>query len=315
MNIKSFFKLVEIQTKVASVIPFSLGTIYTIYRYNNFEFINFLLMLISLISFDMSTTAINNYIDYKKAIKKEGFGYEEHNAIVNYNMKEKTVIFTIFVLLFIAIIAGLNLYLNTNYIVLIIGIISFSVGVLYSFGPIPISRMPLGEIFSGAFMGFVIPFLSIYIHRFNKGLIDMNINLPQISIELNIVEIIVLFLISLPTFIAISNLMLSNNICDIEDDIENKRYTLPIYIGKSNSLKLYKYLYYIIYIDIILAIILKILPITSILVLFTFIPIKKNINIFSKKQSKKETFALAVKNFIIINITYILIILLAILFQ
>ena len=245
MNIKSFFKLVEIQTKVASVIPFSLGTIYTIYRYNNFEFINFLLMLISLISFDMSTTAINNYIDYKKAIKKEGFGYEEHNAIVNYNMKEKTVIFTIFVLLFIAIIAGLNLYLNTNYIVLIIGIISFSVGVLYSFGPIPISRMPLGEIFSGAFMGFVIPFLSIYIHRFNKGLIDMNINLPQISIELNIVEIIVLFLISLPTFIAISNLMLSNNICDIEDDIENKRYTLPIYIGKSNSLKLYKYLYYI----------------------------------------------------------------------
>ncbi|MGO1370741.1 MAG: 1,4-dihydroxy-2-naphthoate polyprenyltransferase [Senegalia sp. (in: firmicutes)] len=315
MNIKSFFKLVEIQTKVASVIPFSLGTIYTIYRYNNFEFINFLLMLISLISFDMSTTAINNYIDYKKAIKKEGFGYEEHNAIVNYNMKEKTVIFTIFVLLFIAIIAGLNLYLNTNYIVLIIGIISFSVGVLYSFGPIPISRMPLGEIFSGAFMGFVIPFLSIYIHRFNKGLIDMNINLPQISIELNIVEIIVLFLISLPTFIAISNLMLSNNICDIEDDIENKRYTLPIYIGKSNSLKLYKYLYYIIYIDIILAIILKILPITSILVLFTFIPIKKNINIFSKKQSKKETFALAVKNFIIINITYILTILLAILFQ
>jgi 1,4-dihydroxy-2-naphthoate octaprenyltransferase len=63
-------KLVEIQTKVASMVPFALGTVWTLYRYGEFNFLNFLLMLVSLLCFDMATTAINNYMDYKKS--KEG---------------------------------------------------------------------------------------------------------------------------------------------------------------------------------------------------------------------------------------------------
>jgi len=306
MGIKSFLKLVEIQTKVASIIPFILGTVYTLYRYDNFNVKNFLFMYISLIAFDMATTAINNYIDYKKAIKKHGFGYEVHNAITNFNLKESTVVFTIFILVLVAVIMGVILFINTNYILLILGIISFGVGILYSFGPVPISRMPLGEIFSGFFMGFVIPFVSIYIHRYNKGLMGMNINLSQVIVKFDILEIVIIFLISLPAVVGISNIMLANNICDIEDDIENKRYTLPIYIGKEKSLKLFKYLYYIAYINIILSIIFKILPITTILVLFTLIPIKKNIDVFFKEQTKKNTFIFAVKNFVIINSIYIL---------
>ncbi|NBI06409.1 1,4-dihydroxy-2-naphthoate polyprenyltransferase [Senegalia massiliensis] len=306
MGVKSFLKLVEIQTKVASIIPFILGTVYTLYRYDDFNVKNFLFMYISLIAFDMATTAINNYIDYKKAIKKHGFGYEVHNAIANFNLKEGTVVFTIFILVLVAVAMGLILFINTNYILLILGIISFGVGILYSFGPVPISRMPLGEIFSGFFMGFIIPFVSIYIHRYNKGLIDMNINLSQLIVKFDFLEVIIIFLISLPAIVGISNIMLANNICDIEDDIENKRYTLPIYIGKEKSLKLFKYLYYIAYINIILSIIFKILPITTILVLFTLIPIKKNIDVFFKEQTKKNTFIFAVKNFVIINSIYIL---------
>lgn len=315
MNVNSFLKLVEIQTKVASIIPFILGTIYTIYRYNNFSSKNFLLMLISLITFDMATTAINNYIDYRKAIKKEGFGYETHNAIVSCNLKESTVIVTIIILLFIAMTLGIILFLNTDYILLFLGILSFGIGVLYSFGPIPISRMPLGEIFSGLFMGFIIPFISIYIHRYNKGLINMDIKLPFVTISFDILEVIIIFLISLPAVVGIANIMLANNISDIEDDIENKRYTLPIYIGRKNSLKLFKYLYYIAYINIILSVLLGILPIISLIVLVTFIPVKKNINKFFLKQTKKDTFILAVKNFVLINIIYIISILLGLLLK
>ena len=40
MDIKSFLKLVEIQTKVASVIPYLLGTFYVLYRYENFNLKN-----------------------------------------------------------------------------------------------------------------------------------------------------------------------------------------------------------------------------------------------------------------------------------
>ena len=81
MRIKSFFKLVEIQTKLASVIPFLLGSVYALYRFNEFNIINFILMLISLINVDMMTTAINNYIDYKKANKTYGYNYEKHNEL------------------------------------------------------------------------------------------------------------------------------------------------------------------------------------------------------------------------------------------
>ena len=99
MKIRSFLKLVEIQTKVASMIPFILGTVYSLYRFNKFNALNFLLMFISLLTIDMTTTAVNNYMDYKKAIKTQGYGYEKHNAIVRDNLKETHVIVVIFTLL------------------------------------------------------------------------------------------------------------------------------------------------------------------------------------------------------------------------
>ena len=164
MDIKSFLKLVEIQTKVASVIPYLLGTFYVLYRYENFNLKNAIIMFLSMIIFDMTTTVINNYIDYAKAIKKEGYGYETHNAIVSHNLNPKVVRTLICTMLVVAVTLGLILVKNTNIIVLLIGAISFVIGITYSFGPIPISRTPFGEIFSGLAMGFIITFLSIYIH-------------------------------------------------------------------------------------------------------------------------------------------------------
>jgi len=254
----------------------------------------------------MCTTAINNYIDYKTANKKEGYGYESHNAIVRDNLKESTVLLTIFILLTIAIVFGILLYLNTNIDVLIIGIISFMIGILYTFGPVPISRTPFGEIFSGGFMGIIIPFLAVYIHNFDQNMITLNTQSGILSLSFDYLKILKIILISLPAAVGIANIMLANNICDIEDDIENKRYTLPIYIGKKKSLVIFKVLYYIGYIAIIFALIYKILPLTSILVLLTFIIVQKNIMIFAKTQSKKDTFVLSVKNFVILNFTLVL---------
>ncbi|MBC8832035.1 1,4-dihydroxy-2-naphthoate polyprenyltransferase, partial [Escherichia coli] len=36
MSIPSFLKLVEIQTKIASVFPFMLGTLFVVYQYDMF---------------------------------------------------------------------------------------------------------------------------------------------------------------------------------------------------------------------------------------------------------------------------------------
>ncbi len=307
MSIKSFLKLVEIQTKVASMVPFLIGTIYALYRFNTFKIQNFFILFISVLAFDMVTTAINNYYDYKRANKKEGYNYEEHNAIVNYNLKENTVIFIIFMLLAIAILFGIILFINTDIVILILGIISFAIGILYSFGPIPISRTPLGEIFSGFFMGFIIIFVSTYVHVYDLGIISFIYREDILSINLNLVEILYIFLISIPTIVGIANIMLANNICDIEDDIENNRYTLPVYLGKRKALTIFKILYFIVYVNLILLIVLNILPIYAIVLLLTLIPVKKNIDIFYKKHTKKDTFSLSVMNFLMISVSYLFI--------
>jgi len=314
MFIRSFFKLVEIQTKVASLIPFLLGTVYTLYHFNNFDFKNFILMLISLLAIDMATTAINNFIDYKRANKTSGYNYESHNAIVKDKLKESRVKAIILSLLVIAVLFGIILVLNTNLIVLILGGISFGVGILYSFGPLPISRTPLGEVFSGVFMGFVITFISIYIHLFDQNLVSLFYEGGLLSIKVNLMELIYLWLISIPLVCGIANIMLANNICDINDDLENNRYTLAIYLGKDKALGLFKILYYLVYLDLVILLVLRVIPITSLLTFLTLFPVKRNIDRFVEKQSKKETFILAVKNFVLINSVQVLALGLAVIF-
>lgn len=312
MSIKSFLKLVELQTKVASVIPFLLGSFYVLYRFDTFNGKNFLLMLLSLLCIDMATTAINNYLDYKRAVKRHGFGYEQYNAIARYKLKDSTVLTVIAVLLLLATVFGLILFLNTDYVVLLTGAVSFAVGVLYSFGPIPISRTPFGEVFSGGFMGFVIPFLAIYIHIFNGELLSLEVKHGVLDIQMNIPEILLIFLISLPAVAGIANIMLANNICDMQDDFENRRYTLPLYIGREKALRIYQILYYTGYVAMLILLALKVLPLVCAISFITVIPVQKNIKRFFEKQSKAETFVLAVKNFVLMNSVFALTIALAV---
>ena len=314
MGIISFLKLVEIQTKVASVIPYIVGTAFALYKFDNFNTKNAILLFLSMIIFDMTVTAINNYVDYIKAIKKEGFGYEEHNAITKYGLKPKTVLGIIIVMLIVSSLLGILLFLNTNIIILLVGLVCFTIGIFYSFGPIPISRTPFGEIFSGVTMGFFITFLAIYIHIFDKGILNISIIDGNFELMINLKVIISIFVISIPLIVGISNIMLANNICDMEDDFINRRFTLPIYIEKENALTIFKCLYYIGFVGISIAVILKVLPIVSLLTLLVLIQINKNIKSFYILQSKKDTFILAVKNFILLNVTYVFTIVLGILF-
>lgn len=307
MSIGSFLKLVEIQTKVASMIPFLLGTMFTLYRYDSFKLENFIIMFVSLISFDMATTAINNYYDYKKATRTKDDSYRKANIIGKDNLKESTVVGIIITLVLIAVVFGAILTVKTDVVVLLIGAVSFATGVLYTFGPIPLSRMPLGEMFSGFFMGFVILFLSIYIHIFDSNIVVIGFQNGIFNMSVNVLEVIYIFLISIPAVGGIANIMLANNTCDLEEDIINKRYTLPYYIGKNSALGLFKALYYIGYLAIIAMVILKIAPLAVLLVLLTIIPVNKHINMFYKKQVKSETFVLGVKNFLIMNGSLLLI--------
>ncbi|MDH6428814.1 1,4-dihydroxy-2-naphthoate polyprenyltransferase [Paenibacillus sp. FSL R5-0887] len=306
MNIKSFLRFVELPTKVASIIPFLMGTLYALYRFEDFYVLRFGLMFVSLLSFDMATTAINNYYDFKKASKTHGYGYETHNPIVHFKLKERTVVATIVILLALAAGGGIALVTQTGLLVFLLGGLSFLIGILYSFGPIPISRMPLGELFSGLFMGFVIIFISAYIHT-DEHVVSLLLQNGWVSLNINIVEVLYLFWFSVPAILGIAGIMLANNICDIDEDVENRRYTLPVYIGRRKALVLFKYLYYVSYLDLVVLLILGINPILVLLILLTLIPLRRNIALFTEKQEKASTFILAVKNFVLMNLARIVV--------
>lgn len=306
MIIKSFLGVVEIRTKVASIIPFLLGTLYEIYHFHDFNIGNFIIFFCALICVDMVTTALNNYYDFKRANKREGYNYEKHNAIVRDNLKESTVLAMILFLFTAAVSLGILLAFRTNIIVLLLGALSMAIGICYSFGPVPISRTPFGEMFSGFFMGFVILFLSIYIHIYNSQLAVLKISSGSIDFHVILNEMLYILLLSVPCMCGIANIMLANNICDVPDDLENRRFTLPVFIGINNSLHLFRWLYYFSFIAIIALVILRIIPALCIIAVFTFILVYKNIGVFYLKQTKKETFPLSVKNFLMIAVTLII---------
>lgn len=312
MTVEAFLKLAEIRTKIASMVPFIAGLLFAIYRFNAFDLLNSLLFFLCLISLDMFTTVLNNYMDYKKALLKEGYGYEEHNAITAYGLTLKAVEKTMVILFAFAMVFGFILFLRTSVTILLLGMIGFFIAASYSFGPAPINRSPYGEIFSGLLMGGLIFFVSCII-QMDAGVIIFWNHLEN-TVLIRYREVISVFAASIPFIIAISNIMLSNNICDVKDDIENKRYTLVTFIGRKNASLLFSSLYIIIYVAFLCLVIFKVYPWYTLLLVVLAAPlIFKNVQSFVNAPSKAHTFKGSVNNLLLIGFCVIISLLIGIL--
>ncbi len=299
MSFSTFLKFVEIRTKIASLFPFIVGCLFVIYRYDIFQPLNTVIFFAAMLIFDLTTTAINNYMDYRKA-SSEAYR-QEKNIIGQEAIQERVVITTIIGLLVIATALGIWLVVRTDLLVLLIGMVCFGIGIFYTFGPIPLSRMPLGEVFSGLTMGFGIIFLTVYVNAFDQGIVQLIWEGRLVSVEADLILLIEIGLISLPCIFTIANLMLANNICDLEEDIANHRYTLPFYIGKKYAIWLFDGLYLASFLAILTAVIFHILPTVMLLTFIVALPVYREVRKFNKKQVKSETFHVAVKNLVLVN--------------
>ncbi|MBU4438804.1 MAG: 1,4-dihydroxy-2-naphthoate polyprenyltransferase [Firmicutes bacterium] len=285
--IQRFLNYVEIRTKIASLLPFLLGLTYVLYAYQQINILNTLLFFASMLSFDMATTALNNYIDVKT-----------NDKILEFSQKTAKQI--LIFLLILAILLGLALVFYAGVVVLVLGVLCFGVGIFYTFGPVPISRMPLGEIFSGLFMGLLIPFLVVFINAPEQSLIYFTFTNWLLHVSFNILDLLKLGVVTIPAIAGIANIMLANNICDMEDDVKVNRFTLPYYTGVKNALNMFAALYYLGYAAIIVMVLFGLVPIYGLIVIAGLIPVQKNISKFRKQQSKIKTFSLSVQNLVIL---------------
>ena len=281
MNREIFFELVELKAKTASVLPFLLGICFSWYQYGRLHVGYVLIFFIAMFIFNMAVDILDNYNDYHHATEVHDYK-EKTNIIGRENLSFPLIRKMIFWMILVSALMGIGLSFIVGWPLLIMGLYCYLIGIFYSSGPKPLSSLPLGEVFSGFTMGFMITLICVYINTFEV-------------FNWSVANLWGIFLVALPNTCYIANLMLANNICDLEEDENNKRYTLVHYLGKASSLKLFVGLNTIAMLAILLAVGLGLTPPTMLLMLLTLPFVRKQTQALLKEQVKSKTFVCAVK--------------------
>ena len=118
-----------------------------------------------------------------------------------------------------ALVLGIYCIVKVGIAPLLIALVGIAVIYLYSGGTTPISYLPIGELVSGTVMGGLITLAS---HCCCAGSLDFMV-----------------LVWAIPLILGIGLIMMTNNCCDIEKDIEAGRKTLPVLLGREVARKAY----------------------------------------------------------------------------
>ena len=291
-EVKRFLSFVEIKTKAATLFPFLVALSYVFYITGAINLISTLIYIPAALFLDMSVTAINNHLDYREENKSPHYGNWVGWLIIG-------------AMLLVSAVLGLYLVYLHGFTLFVAGAFCFVIGIIYTFGPAPISKSPYGELASGFVAGTVIMFIVVTINDPNFQPLGMAFNIEEarLRMDIDIIWLASFVIITLPAALSASNILLANNICDAEAD-RAFRYTLVHHIGVDNGLKLFAAMYYASYLAIIIASLLGLIPLWSLLTLVTLVSVQKNITRFFKRQAKPDTFVLSVENFTTIMSVY-----------
>ncbi|MCO5478004.1 1,4-dihydroxy-2-naphthoate polyprenyltransferase [Enterococcus gallinarum] len=315
MSLAVFLEVVEIRTKVASIFPFIMGILFSLVYFHEFHPLNTIIFFVGMILFDLTTTSINNYMDFKKA-KSKVYKYEQ-NVIGREKIPETLVRNMIFGMLTLTLLIGLYLTWMTGWLLLLMGLVVCFIGVFYTFGPVPLSRMPLGEVFSGVTMGLGIFAITIYLNTVTQKVFYLDIDFATGTFGLvgHLWAVCAIVLASLPLVFTIANIMLANNLRDLETDIENHRYTLVYYIGRTNGIHLFQGLMLASYGAILIGFLFGLYQWPILLVFLTLPKIRQNLKEHQASLPHPRSFGYSIKNMILFNSSYALGLILCLIWQ
>ncbi|MGH1841419.1 1,4-dihydroxy-2-naphthoate polyprenyltransferase [Enterococcus gallinarum] len=315
MSLAVFLEVVEIRTKVASIFPFIMGILFSLVYFHEFHPLNTIIFFVGMILFDLTTTSINNYMDFKKA-KSKVYKYEQ-NVIGREKIPETLVRNMIFGMLALTLLIGIYLTWMTGWLLLLMGLVVCFIGVFYTFGPVPLSRMPLGEVFSGMTMGLGIFAITIYLNTVTQKVFYLDIDFATGTFGLvgHLWAVCAIVLASLPLVFTIANIMLANNLRDLETDIENHRYTLVYYIGRTNGIHLFQGLMLASYGAILIGFLFGLYQWPILLVFLTLPKIRQNLKEHQASLPHPRSFGYSIKNMILFNSSYALGLILCLIWQ
>lgn len=172
-----------------------------------------------------AVNALNDYFDFVKGSDSADDNVEAADAVLVYNdVNPRSALRLAGGMLAAAFLLGIYPIVAAGWEPLVIALIGAAVVVLYSGGKTPISYLPIGEIVSGGVMGGLIP---LACHQVLTG-------------ELSLLMIVW----AVPTIMGVGLIMMTNNTCDIEKDVQAGRRTLPVLLGRKRARRVYHGLVY-----------------------------------------------------------------------
>lgn len=274
-NLKTLFKLMDVKTLVAGIIPVVFGSVFSLYYYDSYSLVDMIILMIGIILIQSCANMINDLFDFKRGA--DGESKRDEKALASGEVSNKNVKYIVICFLLIDLLIAIYYSVTIHYGILIVGLIGAMIMYLYSAGKHPISYTPLGEVVAGVTMGFGIITTVVYIQS------------EILSIEA--------ILIAIPTAIYIGTILLTNNISDQIGDKLNGRHTLPIIIGREKADILWQISCYMMIGISFVLFLLSMLPIEGLLLGVIIMPHKKIVSFrYIDKEVKNKGIMMATIN-------------------
>lgn len=234
-------------TLTASVVPVLVGTGVAIPTHH-FHTALFIAMLLASMLIQSATNMFNEYFDYKRGLD------DEHmvgiaGTIVRDGVRPKLVLAFGWISIFIALLLGVYLCIETTWWLALIGAVCMMIGYLYSGGPWPLAYTPFGELAASTAMGPTIVLIAFYLQA---GEITWRATL-----------------ISIPIGLLIGAILLANNIRDMDQDVRGGRRTIAILVGRKRGRIIFGGVFAAAYLLVVILVVFQLLTFWALAVLAT----------------------------------------------
>ena len=265
MNLSQFFALIRPRTLTAAFSPVVLGAAMGATQFETVQpiwlsLVYSLGILICVLSAQIAANIWNEYFDFKSGLDlTQAAG--NSGSIVRDGISPAIIKRWGYITTILPLILGIALAKAVTWWYIPVGMLCILTSILYSGGPKPISRTPLGELASVLAMGFAIVGITLFAwtHTLHWT-----------------------YLISaVPSTILIGAIMMTNNLRDFTNDANHGRRTLVILLGRERGLQLLQGLFLISSLWILIWTICGVIPWPSLVALLSLLPAMKVIHIFN----------------------------------
>jgi 1,4-dihydroxy-2-naphthoate octaprenyltransferase len=209
-------RIVDIRTKIVSVSSLAVGSAWAFAAApERFSWGLLALMAAATLLVDMGTTGFNSYFDFVTGVDTRESDQEGFKALVQGGIDPRLALHLSFSLYALAVPLGLAIGARAGWGVTAAGASCMAFAYLYSGGPSPISRTPVGEFFAGGLLGGALVAIAAYVHTQRLDAATL--------------------LLGIPSSLMIAGILSANNACDRVGDEKAGRRTLAIALGPGRA--------------------------------------------------------------------------------